>query len=235
MVSRDNVYSVDLGAYKGGNATEAAYGGFSIQAELSDSRSQIRSGVFDSSHRLPQSGKPNFVGKSIRLYDTSGRERYSFKKTDEIKMRGILANEGTADIPSDKKVKSMFLMSKGYKEDPHGDWQKVGTDETKSENIRVGDSHEEEEGLKLWERSDIQAGRVYNIVFCADRTVADNNNGGDYAEIHESDNCTTEAAFEVEGTYNFTLASFSVGTNQTRPRNGFCLDDRYPKHARPTQ
>jgi hypothetical protein len=162
----------------------------------------------------PSSGKPNFVGKSIKLFDLSGKERYTFKKTEEIRMRGKFSNNGSANIPSDKDVNSMFLLSKGYKEDPHGDWQTVGREETRNDNIEVGDSQEEENSLKLWERSDIVPGRVYNIVFCADRKERDNNNGGEFEEIHESDNCTSEAVFEVEGTYNFALNDLAISNNQ---------------------
>lgn len=169
----------------------------------------------------PSSGKPNFVGKSIRLYDISGVERYTFKKMDTIRMVGKLSNNGSANIPSDKDVNSMFLLSKGYNEDPHGDWQVVGRDETRSDNIEVGDTQQEEETLKLWERSDIAAGRVYNIVFCADRKERDNNNGGEFEEIHESDNCTSEAVFEVEGTYNFLANLAALSNNQPKPGESF--------------
>lgn len=61
--------------------------------------------------------------------------------------------------------------------------------------LRPGDTHTDTESLVI--RNYIANPGIYNIVWCADHPKNDHNNGGDHREEHESNNCSTEAVFEV--------------------------------------
>lgn len=136
-------------------------------------------------------GLPNFIGKKIELSD------YNPKKTDSIKVRAQFKNTGADDISSDDKIESRFYLSKGYKEDSHSEWIRIGKEETKGSNLDPGETHWEEEDLRVWEHG-IIPGNTYNLVACIDRTEDSDNGDGEYPEEHKSDNCTSEAVFTVQ-------------------------------------
>jgi len=145
----------------------------------------------------PSPGLPDFVVTDLWLETPGGVEKYSYDKTDEIKMKAQFKNIGDDDVGSDDVIESRFYLSMGYKEDNHSDWIRVGTDETLGSNLDPGETHTETEGLKLWEYSEIEEGKTYNIVACIDRTADQNNGDGAYPEEHKSNNCSTEAVFTV--------------------------------------
>lgn len=185
-------------------------------------------------------GLPNFIGKKIEL------SNYNPKKTDAIKVWGYFKNTGADDIDPDDEIESRFYLSKGYKEDSHSDWIRIGKEETKGSNLEVGETQREEEDLRLWDYNIIQPGGVYNLVACIDR-IEDNDNGdGEYDEEHKSDNCTTEAVFTVQtetppppSTDKFVWSSAGAVANRvctqiTEPAdphtwgdNFFCADSNY--------
>jgi len=136
-------------------------------------------------------GRPDFIVKSLEL------SNYNPSKNDEIKVRAKLKNIGSDDISSDKKIETRFYLSMGYKEDLHSEWIRIGHEFTKGSNLDPGETHWEEETLRLWEYNQIQPGQVYNIVACVDRIKDSHNKPGDYEEEHESNNCSTEAVFTV--------------------------------------
>lgn len=140
----------------------------------------------------PDPGLPNFIGNKIELSD------YNPKKTDSIKVRAQFKNIGQDDISSSKKIESRFYLSKGYKEDSHSDWIRIGKEETKGSNLDPGETHWEEEDLRLFAYDIIEKGKTYNLVACIDRTKDKDNGDGEYPEEHKSDNCTTEAVFHVQ-------------------------------------
>ncbi len=145
-------------------------------------------------------GLPDFTGKKTVLADINRNEKYKFLKTDEIKMRAKFKNAGDNDVDSDADIPVRYYLSKGYKEDSHDKWLRVGKDNIKGRNLDPGESHWEEEGLKLSDerfKDYIKEGKFYNIVACIDRTKDQHTGYGKYREIHESNNCTTEAVFEV--------------------------------------
>jgi hypothetical protein len=119
-------------------------------------------------------------------------------------MHAQFANIGDGNGNCSKPIEVHFYLSKGYKEDPHsgdGAWKRVGTDLIQCNNLGPGTTHSEEEGLELW-KNNLPPG-IYNIVVCIDHPKDDHNNGGDVAEKHESNNCSTPAVFEVvQGTVN---------------------------------
>lgn len=160
----------------------------------------------------PDNDHPDFIVNKVWLTTTSGTEQYTYNITDEIKMNGRLKNIGDDDIPGDEHVHSRFYLSKGYKEDAHSEWVRVGTDETLGSNLDEGESHSEQEGLNLWEYSEIKPGKTYNIVICADRTADSGNGDGDWQEEHESNNCSTESVFTVNGAFNFNVTSVTLST-----------------------
>jgi len=142
----------------------------------------------------PDPGFPDFIVKKVEL------SNYNPKKTDEIKMRAQLKNIGDDDISGDDDIETRYYLSKGYKEDSHSDWIRVGKDNTKGRNLDPDETHWEEEGLKLWDYSVIEPGKTYNVVVCVDRTKDKDNGDGDYPEIHKSNNCSTEAVLTVQST-----------------------------------
>jgi len=140
----------------------------------------------------PTPGLPDFIITKLEL------SNYNPKKTDSIKMKGQSKNVGDDDVGSDDKIESRFYLSKGYKEDSHSEWIRVGRDYTKGSNLDPGETHSETEGLNLWDYSIIEPGKTYNIVYCIDRDKDKDNGDGDYPEIHKSNNCSSEAVFTVQ-------------------------------------
>lgn len=174
----------------------------------------------------PVSGKPDFIVNRNWLETVGGVEQYVYSKTDEIKMKAQLKNTGSASIPGSSYIETRFYLSKGYKEDAHSDWIRVGTDQTLGNNLDPGETHTETEGLKLWEYSEVKPGKRYNIVSCVDRIADQNNESGAWAEKHESNNCSTEAIFTVNGSFDFRITSVALGSGKTSllPGEVFSVD-----------
>ena len=151
---------------------------------------------------------PNFIAKKIILLNyVTEEEQYKFYKTDTIKARSYTQNIGEADWAGDAtEIEGRFYLSKGYKEDAHSDWIRLGKGIIQRYNLELGDKpHREEITFQLSDYDIIQPGNVYNIVWCADRTKDQHNGDGDVPETHKSDNCSTEAVFEVMDTNNNSL------------------------------
>jgi len=157
--------------------------------------------------------KPDFIIDRNRLFK-DGTEQYVFGKSDTMCMEAKLKNIGQGKIDNDDRVRTRFLLSKGYKEDPHGDWIGIASFDTRGDHVEQGESHTETVCVSLVDKPYIVPGRVYNIVTCADRTEINNNDGGAYQEEHESNNCTTEMVFEVRGSYNFAITGIALSHNQ---------------------
>lgn len=140
----------------------------------------------------PKSGLPNFVTpKSWLSPDGGSTEKYYYQPGEKAYACSITKNIGEADSPSDIKV--MFLLSDGYKEDAHSDWEQVGDlQNIRDYNLEIGESKKECTDFNVPNDPGI-----YNIVACADRTVTSGNGDGDVEEMHKSDNCSTEAVFSV--------------------------------------
>lgn len=173
------------------------------------------SGIATRETESPNPGKPDFIVNRNWLETIGGIEQYAFSKNDEIKMKGQFKNIGDGETPNDATIHSRVYLSKGYKEDSHNEWIRVGTDETRGDSLDIGETHTETEGLKLWEYSEIIPGKTYNIVWCIDRTADQNNGSGDWIEKHESNNCSTEAVFTVNGSFNFHITSLVLGGGKT--------------------
>ncbi len=145
---------------------------------------------------------PDFVTKRSWLETPWGVETYQYGQTETLKMKGRFENIGDGPcLPTDttQTIIVHAYLSKGYKEDAHSDWKLVGTDEIQCDNLKPGDTHTETEGLIL---SNLEPG-IHNIVWCIDHPRTDHNEGGNHREKHESNNCSTEAVFEViAGTVN---------------------------------
>ncbi|MFC1608849.1 M23 family metallopeptidase [Patescibacteria group bacterium] len=144
-------------------------------------------------------GEPNFVVTDVKLKTVSGEEKYIWDKSEELYTHAWFDNKGDADWEgSHDYVEVRYYLSKGLKEDLHSEWQRVGIDYIQKYNLDVSDDPKhEEDRLILLNKESIVPGNYYNIVVCVDRTVDQNNGGGDVDEIHESDNCSTEAVFYV--------------------------------------
>ena len=177
-----NVRSIDLGEYfQSGNASYAAYGGMGVGP-----------GYETTPTDTANPGLPNFIGKKIEL------NNYNPKRTDSIQIYGYSKNTGVNDIDSDDEIESRYFLSVGHKKDSSSDWIKIGSDITHGSSLDPGESHREDKAFRLWEYNIIQPGGTYNVVYCIDRTRNHDNDGGEYPEEHESDNCTTEAVFHVQ-------------------------------------
>lgn len=185
-----NTISVLTGNVVAGNATLSIHGAGQGYATA----------IADTAVVVP----PDFLTKRMWLETPWGIETYRYGRTETVKMKAQFKNEGSGPCdPNDPKqtITIHFYLSRGYKEDAHSDWKLVGTDEIQCSNLKPGDTHTETEGIELWR--DIPELGIWNIVACIDHPQTDHNNPGDHLEKHESNNCSTEAVFEVvEGTVN---------------------------------
>lgn len=160
-------------------------------------------------------GFPDFITQSVKLYDTSGIERYSYLQTETIRIHSITENIGDADWSGDRDdMYVMALISNGYKEDSHSEWRKVGMEQIQRGNINVGDHKDEyfTVNLRTLNNGLALSPGIYNFVICSDRKEVNNNGDGEVPEKHESNNCSTEAVFEVtrDPSYTSPLPDFTV-------------------------
>lgn len=138
----------------------------------------------------PPQTLPDFVAKTVRLLDSTGKERYQFALGKPITVTARYKNEGTANSP--QAIEIRYYRSNGYKEDSHSSWVRVATSTIQASNMKVGDTHTET--IQFTAPS---TPGTYNIVACADRTQDSNNGSGQVVEKYESNNCSKEAVFTV--------------------------------------
>jgi hypothetical protein len=149
---------------------------------------------------LAEQGLPDFVPTEVRLKTPSGEEKYEYDKSEQIKIHAWFENIGDVDwAGTANEMEVRFYLSKGYKEDSHSVWVRIGKETIKKDGLRLGDSpNHEEEDLDLSQYPEIEPGNYYNIVACADR-IADKDNGdGEIPEKHKSNNCSSETVFLVK-------------------------------------
>ncbi len=138
---------------------------------------------------------PDFVTESVKLSTPWGTEAYKNGLAETISIRADFKNIGKGDAPGSTQIKVHFYLSRGYKEDSHSDWIRVGEEIIQSDNLRAGQEKTEFETVVI--AQEIPGPGIWNFVACIDHPRNENNNGGDVAEEHESNNCSTEAVFEV--------------------------------------
>ncbi len=141
---------------------------------------------------------PDFYVKKFWLETPGGTEKYTYSLGDTIITKARFKNIGEGSCSGD--ITGHFYLSNGYDEDPHsgdGHWRRINASTTHCSNLEPGETHTETETTIISEW--ITEPGVYNIVACIDHPQDDHNNGGDYAEEHESNNCSTEAVFTVNG------------------------------------
>lgn len=147
---------------------------------------------------IPQ--KPDFIVTKMWLVDSSGAERYKFAINEAFDTKAQSKNigEGSCAVGEPDTITGHFYLSKGYKEDPHsgdGAWRRLDSTTTQCSSLEPGETNTETKNTVISEW--ITEPGIYNIVYCIDHPQDDHNNGGDHLEEHESNNCSTEAAFEV--------------------------------------
>ena len=147
---------------------------------------------------------PDFTEYQLKLLDTDGMERYTYYLYDDkMEMHYWSTNIGEADWAGDAEaINVRFYLSKGYKaRNSEDDWVRVGTEQIKKGNLNVGAIKHEWHTLDLtqyFSNGYIQPDHAYNIVVCVDREYDTDNGDGEVPEMHESNNCTSEAVFYVK-------------------------------------
>ncbi|MEF8699276.1 MAG: CARDB domain-containing protein [Candidatus Accumulibacter sp. UW20] len=157
--------------------------------------------------------RPDFIVTNTWLETSKGIEVYQYGMTDSFNAKARIQNSGNTPCLKNENpnITGHFYLSKGYKEDRHsGDdaWQRIASTSTRCSNLEASETHTETEKVKI--RDWIDEPGIYNIVFCIDHPKDDHNNGGDHKEKHESNNCSTEAVFEVTGRANIPDVDFVV-------------------------
>lgn len=157
---------------------------------------------------------PDFLVKNVRIYTSGSTETYIYGNLETHKVKAQFANVGDRDADS-RPITVHTYRSKGYKEDQHGDWVHVATNTIQGQNLKKDETHTETATIAL---KGLTPG-IYNYVSCIDHPKTEQNNGGDHQEKHESNNCSTEAVFEVkEGVVNqpnvdLTISQVMLNTN----------------------
>lgn len=170
----------------------------------------------------PAEEPPDFVVKKVWLQTSWGAEVYKFGLGENFDTKAQSANIGTGSCPTltdePTTITGHFYLSKGYKEDVHsgdGAWRRIDSTTTQCSSLLPGDTHTETKNtvISQW----ITTPGIYNIVYCIDHPQDDHNNGGEHHEKHESNNCSTEAVFEVTANQvenvpdvDFTVSGFTV-------------------------
>lgn len=152
----------------------------------------------------PPPGLPDFTESDLKLMDKHGQEKYTYYLfDDEIEMHYWSTNIGEANwdgIAADIDVR--FYLSKGYKaRNSADDWVRIGTENIKQGNLNVGDIKHEWTTLDLhqyFSNGYLEDDHVYNIVVCVDRENDTDNGDGEVPEMHESNNCSSEAVFNFK-------------------------------------
>lgn len=145
---------------------------------------------------------PDFIVKKTWLTTPWGTEvyKYGLQEAFDTKAQSENIGDGTCPIKDGEPttITGHFYLSKGYKEDPHsgdGAWRRIDSTTTQCDNLKPGETNTETKNtvVSQW----ITTPGIYNIVYCIDHPLDDHNNGGEHGEKHESNNCSTEAVFEV--------------------------------------
>lgn len=157
---------------------------------------------------------PDFIPTNVDILTTGGLETYVYGNLETHKVKAQFANVGDRDADS-RPIEVHTYRSKGYKEDQHGDWVHVATNTIQGQNLKKDATHTETATISL---NGLLPG-IYNYVSCIDHPKTEQNNGGDHQEKHESNNCSTEAVFEVKaGVVNqpnvdLTISQVALSTN----------------------
>ena len=153
----------------------------------------------------PDPGLPDFILDELQLTTVGDIEQYTYTNMDTIEMHSWSENIGDADwaaFPGEDEADDIyvkFYLSKGYKEDSHSEWDCVGTQQIQKGNLDRGDEKHEWDTLNLstYNNGGPIAPGTYNIVACVDRKYDQDNGDGEVPEKHKSNNCSTEAVFNV--------------------------------------
>ncbi len=172
----------------------------------------------------PTPEPPDFVTKRVWLTTPWGTEVYKFGLGENFNTKAQSRNDGDGPCISTDLVQTItghFYLSRGYKEDVHsgdGAWRRIDSTTTQCSNLLPGDSHTETKNtvISQW----ITAPGIYNIVYCIDHPLDDHNNGGDHLEKHESNNCSTEAVFEVTGNQVENVPDTDLTVSVVRVKSG---------------
>lgn len=143
---------------------------------------------------------PDFIVQKLWLVTPWGDEIYKYGMQESFDTKAQSKNIGDGNCVRGEidTITGHFYLSHGYKEDVHsgnGAWRRIDSTTTQCNNLKQGDTHTETKNtvISQW----ITEPGIYNIVFCIDHPRDNYNNGGDHREKHESNNCSTEAVFEV--------------------------------------
>lgn len=182
-----NTINVYTGTVVAGNATLAVHGaGPGYLTEIADAEAQL---------------PPDFVVRKTWLVTPWGDEVYQFGLQESFDTKAQSENIGDGPCNPEDPVQTItghFYLSRGYKEDVHsgdGAWRRIDSTITQCDNLQPDETHTETKNtvISQW----IAEPGIYNIVYCIDHPQDDHNNGGEHLEKHESNNCSTEAVFEV--------------------------------------
>ena len=185
-----------------------AWLGFSVQAFAQSCPKIVTIGVGAGSispttdPALPEN-RPDFVVIKTWLETPQGIETYRYGLQESFNTKAQSKNIGDGPCLKDEiqTITGHFYLSKGYKEDPHSGndaWRRIDSTTTNCSNLKPGETHTETKNTNI--RDWINAAGIYNIVYCIDHPKDDHNDGGNHKEKHESNNCSTEAVFEVVNT-----------------------------------
>lgn len=144
--------------------------------------------------------RPDFIVTNTWLETPQGIESYKYGLQESFNTKAQSKNIGDGPCLKNEiqTITGHFYLSKGYKEDVHsgdGAWRRIDSTTTNCSNLKPGETHTETKSTNI--RDWITVPGIYNIVYCIDHPQDDHNNGGDHKEKHESNNCSTEAVFEV--------------------------------------
>ncbi|WP_374683228.1 peptidoglycan DD-metalloendopeptidase family protein [Accumulibacter sp.] len=143
---------------------------------------------------------PDFIVTKTWLETPQGIETYQYGLQESFNTMAQSKNIGDGPCLKGEiqTITGNFYLSKGYKEDAHsgdGAWRRIDSTTTNCLNLEPGETHTETKNTNIQDW--ITMPGIYNIVYCIDHPQDDHNNGGDHKEKHESNNCSTEAIFEV--------------------------------------
>jgi hypothetical protein len=147
--------------------------------------------------------RPDFIVTKTWLETPEGVEAYQYGLRESFNTMAQSKNIGQGSCLKGEIqiITGHFYLSKGYKEDPHsgdGAWRRIDSTTTTCLNLQPGETHTETKNTIIQEW--ITEPGIYNVVYCIDHPKNDHNNGGEHKEKHESNNCSTEAVFEVVNT-----------------------------------